>query len=662
MKFNISIKRLICLVLAMLMLFSVVGCGEETVTVKKVIKRKPSTSAPIIDQNPSDVPPVDVPDDQPDDVIKVRPERDLPEVATKLEILDDPIVDEFDHEYKDYTFDAKTVIIYGYTKWADRYEGYVNYGTAAQAPRAVEYTAENRLVAKDIQTWIKDKYNLNVEVYLDTVYADKVAKGEFTGNEKKILVGDNLYHTSTLAENEFAVKLSGDTLIFDGGHYAMVETACDWWRSVETKENQVAVITGKHDGFKSQIEIDGVKYDYIWGDEFDGYEFNDDQKWAQSTFGLERQDDMANIFGDPKFQYVENGKVRLTGDRYYDEGNHIIGYATSGQIDTDSSALFRNGYFEFYARLPYRRGGFPAIWTMTADANVKNSVHNYNVNDGYGIYSHRLWDIEFDLFESFADADHMTTTIHKWYRVNDNGYLLYSKDPVLLTEEETKMVNEDMPYYKKLKMEYAQPLTNLKTDGSKYFPDAADDALIRFPISFKFEDGTTIDSFKYRLSPYTNMSGQMSTYAYSFSYDSAKGLGDKNGGKYDWRWYFNPETINNEYHLYSFHYTSDHCTVSMDGVPFLDFDWDPAYDYKDTDGDGIKDDISRNNNGVGYNLWHYFLVDMMIYTPNNFKIDTPRKIIPGDCPFHLYIDYVRFYQDLDDTSQAVAFNNETAVK
>ena len=100
----------------------------------------------------------------------------------------------------------------------------------------------------------------------------------------------------------------------------------------------------------------------------------------------------------------------------------------------------------------------------------------------------------------------------------------------------------------------------------------------------------------------------------------------------------------------------------MDGVPFLDFDWDPAYDYKDTDGDGIKDDISRNNNGVGYNLWHYFLVDMMIYTPNNFKIDTPRKIIPGDCPFNLYIDYVRFYQDLDDTSQAVAFNNETAVK
>ena len=153
------------------------------------------------------------------------------------------------------------------------------------------------------------------------------------------------------------------------------------------------------------------------------------------------------------------------------------------------------------------------------------------------------------------------------------------------------------------------------------------------------------------------------TYAYAFTYpgtNSENNIGNVKDGTYEWTYYFNPETINNEYHTYAFHITSDHCWVSLDGDKFLDFDWDPAYDYRDVNGDGVVEDIGKNNNGVGYNLWHYLMVDMMIYTPGNFKIDEPRKLQAGDLPFNLYIDWIRCYQDLDDPSQALWFPNGEA--
>lgn len=722
MKFNNSMKKLACLLLAILMLLGTVGCKDSSSKKKKkIIKKKVvivqnddqtdnnqnNNNNTVIDTNKGD---------SNEEKAETRKERDLPKVAESgITILDDPIVDEFDSAYADYKFTNGTVIIYGLTEWNNRYEGYENYGTSSQKYREIKYTAENKLAANDIKTWVKDNYNLVLEVYSDTQYAEKVRNGKLTGNEKKILVGYSDYNkssSSNLAENQYEVKLQGDNLVFNGGHFAMVESAVDWFRSIEIKDGKVATLTSKDNNFKSQVTVNGVTYDYVYGDEFDGYEFNDTDKWQQGTFGLERNSDMVNIFDDPEFQYVENGKIRLTADRYYDEGDATIGYATSGEVSTESIALFRNGYFEFYARLPYRRGGFPAIWTISR-SDLTKKVHNYNTNDGYGIYSQRCWDIEFDLFESFADADHMTTTIHKWYIPNGGSGGTIGQTAIDLTLEEELMVEADQAAAKAKngQWEYADPIVKTEkstSDSSKtvnvyYYAEGGKkvyvsqndinkqndkirsgeltmdekdtweyklvngelkEAHIRYPVtlSFKESDGTTttIDTFKYRLSPFTNMSKSMATYAYNFSYTGTPSTRrtDANGLYGDWRWYFNEETINNEYHLYAFLYTSNHVTVYMDGVEFLDFDWDPAFDYKDLDGDGKGDDISRNNNGLGFNLWHYFMVDMMLYTPTDKNIDSARKVQAGDCPFNLYVDYCRFYQDLDDPSMATYFSND----
>lgn len=701
--------------MAVLMLLTTVACkdtGKKKKVIKKVKKKVivVNNNDDFVDNNSSII--FDSEEGEVKETVKTRLKRRLPEVAVEKEKYVEPVVPEFDYEYKDLTITNDYVIVYAYEKWNNRFESRNPDGSQ----RAIKETAFNRLAANDLAIYFNEKVGLNLKVARDT---DDVAQSA----TKKILIGDTAYYKSKLAENEFAVNVVGNDLVFEAGHFAMVEKAVDWYQTVEIKKGKVATLKGKQDNFKATRTFNGVTYDYVWGDEFDGNEFIDSDKWAQGTFGLERQDDMLNIFNDSQFQYVENGRLRLTGDRYYDEGNAQIGYATSGQIDTDGKMLFRNGYYEFYARLPYTRGGFPAIWTMTTDAVGQENVPNYNYDDGYGIYSKRVWDLEFDLFESFADTTHMTTTIHKWYTPRRNTS--FSKEPIDLTLEEEAMVEADRLNQKgqdgknRYNWVYDAPGSNclktetiggiaynvyyyndngvkkyvnqkeiddqneklvtgeLKMDEKDTWQYKLDNGIIkqahkRYVITMNVlqSDGTykPIDMFKYRLSPFTNMSNGMNTYAYQFSYYGNKGDAhngftgsnrrkDDDGLYGDWRWYFNEGTINNEYHLYALHVTTDHCTVYMDDVPFLDFDWDPGYDFKDLDGDGKGDDISNNNNGVGFNFWQYFLIDMMIYTPNNFKIDDFRKLQAGDTPLHLYIDYVRAYQDLDDDSQCIYFPN-----
>lgn len=664
MKFNTSFKKFACLLLALLMLLGTVGCKDNggTKKKKKVIVRKQVIVENDDDdsntQNNSQIQtPVDTDTDDTEED-EGLPERPLPNVATDDEGYvewQEPIVPEFEYEYATLNITEDYVIVYSLEEWENRKESRNEDGS----DRYINYTGNARISAYDLQEYFKDQLGLKLDVKKDT---------EVDADTKKIIVGKGAYNKSTaLAENEFEVRVEGDNLVFDGGHFAMVTKAAKWFETVEVKEGKVATLSGSSDDFKSQVTLNGITYDYVWGDEFDGYEFINSEKWGQSSFGDERSDDFISVMNDPNFHYVENGRLRLTADRYYDEANPAMGYASSGDTNTEGRMQFRNGYFEFRARLPYRRGAFPAIWTMS---NVNNQkLPNYNYDDGYGQISKVFWTIEFDLFESFADADHMTTTIHKWYSDTGIGATTTPDTPVTLTEQQIKSVNDRAVKYNYSSRVYDEEGNESRVDSGILTRDVtAEDGTVSkeyiyYPIYLNFDDDTKIDIFEYRLRPFTNMGTSGNTYAYSFTYpgtNNSNNIGSVKDGKYDWAYYFNSETINQEYHIYAFHYTSDHCTVFIDGEAFLDFDWDPAYDYFDVNGDGVIKDISANaagvsNNGVGYNLWHYFIIDMMIYTPNNFSIDEARKLQKGDYPFNLYVDWVRCYQDLDDPSQALWF-------
>ncbi len=598
MNLNSSFKKIICFLLAVLMLVAAVGCVDSGTTKKK--KKKKIIKKVIVNEQTDDTtnnnnniiiePDDDTDDDEYEAEPTYRPERPLPEVAEEKEKYVEPVVPEFDYEYKALNLSEDYVIVYSFDEWKNRYEGKASGGKGDLI--AVSYTYNNRIAAEDLKDYFKDNYNLNLEVVKDT---DPIAKSA----TKKILVGDTAYHKTTLTEKEFEVNVIGDDLVFEGGHFAMVEKAVKWFVSIDIEDGKVATLSGKADDFKSTVTLDnGITYTYVWGDEHDGSGVEDDDKWIQNSHKADK--DITNVFDDERFQALENGRLRLTGDRYYDETNEEVGYAFSGAPETQESMLFRNGYVEFRARLPYARGAFPAIWTMSSGSQIEKQVPNYEVDDGYGIYKNRVWSIEFDLFESFSDLDHMTTTVHKWYtgKLHDGTSVIEGYK------------NKETPYH--------VWMLNLDT------PDPND----------------KIDIFDKLAFPYYNASSTMMTCAYVARH------------KYNWAYYFeNPDVLNNEYHVYSYLYTSDHVQVYCDGNKFLDFDWDPNYDYKD------GQDASKNNNGVGYNLWHYLIYDMMMYTPVRAADSQPLEniVTNEDLPHNMYVDYVRIYQDLDDPSMALYF-------
>ncbi len=602
MNLNSSLKKIICFLLAVLMLVAAVGCGDNGTTKKK--KKKKVIKKVIVNEqiddttnnNSSIIIDTDDDDDTDDgDDYEAepthRPERPLPEVAQTTEKYVEPVVPEFDYEYKALNLSEDYVIVYSFDEWKNRYEGKANGGKGA--PIAVSYTYNNRIVAEDLKDYFKDNYNLNLEVVKDT---DPIAKSA----TKKILVGDTAYHKTTLTEKEFEVNVIGDDLVFEGGHFAMVEKAVKWFATIDIEDGKVATLSGKADDFKSTVTLDnGITYTYVWGDEHDGSGVEDDDKWMQNTHKADK--DITNVFGDERFQALENGRLRLTGDRYYDETNEAIGYAFSGSAETKKAMLFRNGYVEFRARLPYARGAFPALWTMSSSSPIEKQVPNYEVDDGYGAYKNRVWTIEFDMMESFSDFDHMTSTVHKWY----SGSL----------PDGSKVING----YKDNKTPYEVWMLNLDT------PDPNDKINIYDKLAF----------------PYYGASSSQMTCAYKAKY---KG--------YNWEYFFeNPEILNNQYHVYSYLYTSDYVQVYCDGNKFLEFDWDPNYDYIN------GQDVSNNNNGVGYNLWHYIIYDMMMYTPVRAgESQPPENIVTNDVlPHNMYVDYVRVYQDLSDPSMALFF-------
>ncbi len=582
MKLNSSFKKILCFILAVLMVFATVGCSRKNANSnkkKKIIKKKV-----IVVANNDDVVFNNIGyDSDGEETTKSRPERPLPSVATEEEKYVEPVIPEFSSEYVNLSLTDDYVIVYSLENWTGRYEG--KNGGSNGTRISVSKTANNRIVANDLKTFIKDNYNLNLSVVEDTDSAASAAT-------KKILVGDTVFYKSSLSEEEFKVKVSGDNLIFEGGHFAMVEKAVKWFKTVEVKSGKVATLTSKNIDFTSTVTLNGVKYDYVWGDEHDGSGVLNADKWVQ--VGHKQGGDLTNIFDDEHFNALENGRMRLTADRYYDETNADVGYAISGSTDTRDNMVFRNGYVEFRARLPYTRGAFPAIWSLSTECNLTSQVPNYNVDDGYGVYRNRVWDVEIDLFESFADRDHMTTTIHKWYTTIED---YKDSDPDRGGNQSAKIILD-------------------------------------------FGNGERIDIYDKLKLPTYNLDSSIYTCAYSTAYD------------YNWKYYFeNIDTLNNEYHVYSYLYTSDHVSFYIDGNKFLEFDWDPAFDYIN------NVDVSRNNNGVGYNFWHFLIYDMMIYSPVNYA-DTQsidNIVTNDDLPLNMYVDYVRVYQDLDDPSMALYF-------
>lgn len=266
-----------------------------------------------------------------------------------------------------------------------------------------------------LRNFFFEKCGIELNVENDTVKSADSSR-------KEILIGDTNRYKTDLSEKKFAVKLDGNKLIFEGGHFAMVEKAVDWFMTEEYKEGYVVTLEGEARDFSS---IRDGGYVYVWGDEFDG-NFLDGTKFNEYNH-MGRTTDMRVLFGDEKVTDVEEGLLKLRAIRYYDESNAEYQYAVGSSLCTGDTMWWKFGYAEIRARLPMKQGAWPAWWTTT-DCNISKYCAEVIAPQK------KNWDysIEVDMFEVFSSTNEITPNLNKWYKNYSGEYKkIYLEDGTL---------------------------------------------------------------------------------------------------------------------------------------------------------------------------------------------------------------------------------------
>ncbi|MBR5472999.1 MAG: hypothetical protein IKU82_03325 [Clostridia bacterium] len=377
MNFKISFKRIVCLLIAAAMVVTVIGCSQKTTNKKKKVIKKKVVIVQSNDDVQDNTNNLNNDNVNTNDKINTLKPREIPGIKTKTEKYKEVFTPEFESKNVD---------------WAGP-DGYtIVYDSDA---------VENRVLANKLATFFKDGENVILSVKADT-------DSTIVNDGKLILIGDTAFKTSKLKETEFAVTLlDNGNLFFEGGHNTMVEKAVDWFRTVERVEGKVATLTGTQDDFTSKVTVLGKDYVYVWGDEFDGDEFMDTSKWGQRM--RNEYSDLKIVHNDPHFQYVENGRLRISVDRYFDPADGDIGWGAHGSCNSYGDMIFQNGYLEMKVRFDYGQGSFPALWLMTDSSPLERYVPNYEQ------YSGRYFNLETDIFEFFGKGTHAAANMHKWY-------------------------------------------------------------------------------------------------------------------------------------------------------------------------------------------------------------------------------------------------------
>lgn len=561
MKLNISAKRIICFLLAVLMVLSVTGCKDTKKKKKKkvVVRNNIIVNAPEEDNNVDQVVSDTVTTPDYVEEVTTRAKRTLLKKEEEADAVS------FDELHKE-TFTPEYTS--QYVDWAGP-QGYVIVYSTSKDQNGASTNA--RVLAEKLKTFFKDNYNVTLDVFKDT---------EVAGNEKMILVGNTAYKNSALTEKQFAVTLlDNGNLFFEGGHQVMVEKAVDWFRTVKVESGKVATLSGTSDDFTSTVTIDGKQYVYVWGDEFDGSELVDNSKWDIGEHMSQWSD--LEYLANEDVCYVENGRLRMTALRFLSEDSADKGYASCGSYDTANTMALMGGYFEYTAKISYTKGILPPFWFMS----------NPEVGTCIPLEQYRApWNIEFDFFETFANGNQWDVSIHKYYK----------------------------PY-------------NVTIGGVNYSNGITYKA--------KDDDGKTINEMYYNGE---SIKGKViwkdSRYATYGTITSWRDFYDKEEDAKQMYIFSDEEvaTLNDTYHTYGMLYTETGYKMYIDGKCWLERDWDTNWDGGDLD----------NNNGFGYNLYYYFIMNQHPYTPGSASsgFDSDLHVDNTTLPISTWVDSVRFYQ------------------
>ncbi len=305
--------------------------------------------------------------------------------------------------------------------------------------------------------------------------------------EKEILIGDTNRYKTCLSEKEFAVTVANNKLIFEGGHRVMVEKAVKWFMTLDRRTTQIATIKGKAQDFNSSVTINGEKYDFVWGEEFDG-NFFDQTKFVQRPHMPNRAESVCVLAGENETLKVEDGLLKMSSVNYSDKSNPEIKYAVPECICTDDTMWWLYGYAEIRAKVPMKKGSWPAWW---ATSHCHTTVGK---TDGWKYL------VEIDFFEVFSNKELIQPNIHKWYKNYAGTFteLFDEKGEVLrhngyadmkLPSTNFVMPDDQNEGYHTYGFKWTPDEMILSVDGKDY---------MKYDLNFNFDNLTDMEDFKKR--------------------------------------------------------------------------------------------------------------------------------------------------------------------
>lgn len=200
-------------------------------------------------------------------------------------------------------------------------------------------------------------YNAN-RVQLSIVTDDTAA------TSKEILVGKTNRSESNknLAESKLQVSVKGSKLVFDGGHNVSVDTAVKRFINRQPLSNKVCT-------FSESIDFVSTKsggYKYVWGDEFER-QILDPNLWSNNSPKMSGGNVLI-LDSSQKTTSIVNGALKLTAFKDNNGKYHV-----PISVETQKTMNYQYGYVEMRAKLSLELGSFASFWTRSV-SNVGSLV------------------------------------------------------------------------------------------------------------------------------------------------------------------------------------------------------------------------------------------------------------------------------------------------
>ena len=236
---------------------------------------------------------------------------------------------------------------------------------------------------------------LLADFYKDKGFDLTVADDTAPETEKEILVGETsrIQREKALKEGMVLSCFEGEKLLITGGHYVTVNSAVQ--RFIRLCKEEFIPLFSENTDFQS-VKPGG--YQYVWGDEFEGTEF-DLTKWCfEARMGGTEE---IKVAYDKDVIKMYDGHATLRAMSYSDPEDPKVKYKVPRSLCTLFTMNYDYGYAEIRAKVPYSTGAWPSFWATTA-CNISGKRN-------------MQWHGEIDCFEVFGSHFKAIPNIHKWY-------------------------------------------------------------------------------------------------------------------------------------------------------------------------------------------------------------------------------------------------------